>query len=83
MKHKNGIENIILQLPKKKQKWNYPFLRLLPESLLTQKYVLQCVQLVKTAFRQCKHGCKKRRKNKEKKESGKMTGRKSNATILI
>jgi hypothetical protein len=32
--------------------------------------VLQCLQFAEIAIRQCKHGCKKRRK-KEKREKGK------------
>jgi hypothetical protein len=40
------------------------------------KNVLQCLQFAKIAIRQCKHGCKKIKKEKKKKrEKGKMTGR--------
>jgi hypothetical protein len=36
--------------------------------------VLQCLQLAKIAFMQCKHGCKKKERKKEKRENEKMTG---------
>jgi hypothetical protein len=42
------------------------------------KNVLQCLQFAKITIRQCKHGCKKEERTKEKKkkrEKGKMTGR--------
>jgi hypothetical protein len=33
--------------------------------------VLQCLQFAKIAIRQCKHGCKKEERKKEKREKGK------------
>ena len=35
------------------------------------KNVLHCLQFAEIAIRQCKHGCKKEERNKEKKETGK------------
>jgi hypothetical protein len=38
------------------------------------KNVSQCLQFAKIAIRQCKHGCKKAERKKEKRENVKMTG---------
>jgi hypothetical protein len=71
MKHKNGIENVILQLQKRNKNGNIHFCNYYQSHYETQEYVSQCLQLVKIAFRQCKHGCKNRRKKTREKRKWK------------
>jgi hypothetical protein len=67
MTHKNGIENVILQLQKRNKNGTIRFHDYYQSQYEAQKYMLQCLQSTKNAFMQCKHCCKERRKNKREK----------------
>jgi hypothetical protein len=84
MKHKNGIENVILQLQKKETKMGLSISATITR--VTMKHRSICCSVFnwqKLPLCSANMVAKKEERKKEKRESGKMTGCSSKATILV
>jgi hypothetical protein len=66
MKHKNRIENVTLQLQKKKQKWNYPFPRTITRVTMKTEVCVAVSSIGKNCLVAKKEERKKRKEKVER-----------------